>query len=495
MWLYLWAPTPPVSDNVRHTSLLVTCHVAVPYGSHSTSGGHCPPSYYWSHVVAVPYGSHSTGGGHCPPFSCWFHPCQQNSPIYISTMLTLLVRNFKVQRLKAFSDVIGWQAAFPKPTRYQPRALTLTAVIAWLINALHSAPVRGKSETAMIKACLPHVEDSPTSDSDDDEDHHQELDSSPVNPFGLFLLRNIELRPGCPSVPGTRFLDDDSICYFLDITKDELYAASHNVLQKRKAPAEDHHPNKMRRTTTAIIPDQQQPRFTLADQGHHLEIPAPDFHLADDPRTWIVDDDQDDDGDLDKELEEIWQQFFHDIIQKSPTPRDETLPAFFIGPRSGPQFDPMSPFMNPRLSDNWSSCSLTIASKQEWENTFQCLFPRVVQVMSSTVQNYQQMQYYRRWIILVSRLQDKRETFLAVLKSLKTEFNKLVWLPRASKSRVWDTHYLATQHHFGPNNTTSRPQLILNYHKKFRDLSWTNQAPIRPRPPLAEEEEESSDEN
>jgi hypothetical protein len=387
-----------------------------------------------------------------------------------------------------------WQAARAHEFRRKAEALTLTAALSWMINSLNSRPSEGSAETSMIVACVPHDPVDISSDEDDGvQNAPRERPSKPADPHpsGIFFLRALTLNNGCPRIQGTRKISNDACRFFFGNTMEELQIYIPGNVSKRKAPAKDHHANKMHRTST-YAPDNENHTlapFNLASLGHHIEEEIEED--LEDSGTWALGSTS---VDLDKELNFIWNQFFHDLIQKAPTPKGETNPSFFTGTRDGNDYHSISAFKNPVLSDSWRVCSLRVGGQDVWTEAYKKLFPLHLKVLSSSTHNYCQMMYYQRFINLLRRIIHTPKLHKAVATALKEQFDELVWIPNVKSDRVWDTHYVANLKQYGPKDKSSRPQLLLNPSVDFKEIKWNPEESLaRRHHPRAEEEEESEE--
>jgi hypothetical protein len=131
------------------------------------------------------------------------------------------------------------------------------------------------------------------------------------------------------------------------------------------------------------------------------------------------------------------------------------------------------------------------ATTDEWNKTFQHLFPRKNHMSPLNVQYYHLMAYYREWKKVLSRLDD--EDAGDVRTAMFQCYNTLKWVPAASSDCVWN--YSRTE---GWNNlplvqggTRGGPKLF--FAPSNRVLPTLHPAEDVRREAMREEEEEGSE--
>ncbi|KAK7445087.1 hypothetical protein VKT23_014948 [Stygiomarasmius scandens] len=91
-------------------------------------------------------------------------------------------------------------------------------------------------------------------------------------------------------------------------------------------------------------------------------------------------------------------------------------------------------FTEIKLSKIWSCCQYKVASRKDFDAAFNHLFPPHDEIVSPNSQGYIRCDYFRLWLNI-------RNTSgsLIMRMELKQKFSKLLWIPQASRDRLWNT--------------------------------------------------------
>ena len=93
--------------------------------------------------------------------------------------------------------------------------------------------------------------------------------------------------------------------------------------------------------------------------------------------------------------------------------------------------------MNCHLSKLWRACSVKFAGQSDFKTAFKHLWPKKGHSLRGRVQNYPKCRYYVQWKRLLARVD--QEVAKAMRDAIWKRFNQLLWIPRASQDKMWNT--------------------------------------------------------
>jgi hypothetical protein len=360
--------------------------------------------------------------------------------------------------------VLAHQSMGKPEFRTQPAALTLTAGMIWLINGLHNRPDDGFASRDLLRAILPHTDDSDRGDlalqSGDGEDEEQHAEEThPHNPCGMVFLRAIVVPPrsAVPRMRIGRNASDYAFKVILQMSKSEIeqFLSPPGILTREDIP-QTRIPTLKRMTTAyANAEEHEEPLFTLGQEGHRLPSP-----LRDDGS------DMDDDGtfvdqhaqDLDQKLTTIWCQFLLDLMAKRPNPKNITTTSYCVVTDCGNVKENF--YQNRKLSDVWRVCQYRVAGEDLWTSTFSYLWPPKGHSLRPSAQNYQKCRYYVSWKKLIADVDV--HTAKAIRNAMKEKFDTLYWIPAATSDKIWNTRRDLAFVSLPNGSTTPSPRLLIH---------------------------------
>lgn len=91
-----------------------------------------------------------------------------------------------------------------------------------------------------------------------------------------------------------------------------------------------------------------------------------------------------------------------------------------------------------KSSDLSESFDILAVQIESWHIIFEMFFPAYgTPTYDRKRQNFPNAIYYREWKALLQRINAQERD--QVMSAMRTEFNKLLWLPKPSVERMWDT--------------------------------------------------------
>lgn len=366
-------------------------------------------------------------------------------------------RGIRAHSLLAFKYILEWQADGPPEARAKLPALLVTAAAPWFLNSLHSTYDDRPASRQLMAAILPHVR---REDADRDllpfpmrlsareptlegEDSLEDGDAPtvPYFPFGLIFLREIHFGEDHP-VPrfyNNRSISDGAFEYFFQADREEveLRLRQNNIVGSRHP---DRTKNRTRqriapRDATAPLP---APLFSLARSGHRLLPPARDYGSdmeASSEEEALV---PDSGSSIDKEVDKIWRLFLIDIMELSPNQKGANLPAYIKLGSEVRKTATLDIYQNERLSELFIRVQWKRATKEEWKDSFDRLFPgKREKMLRGKVQNFGKCAYYPLWVSFMDRVE--KDTLRATRKAVWGFVCSMYWLPCVKSDRIWCT--------------------------------------------------------
>lgn len=374
----------------------------------------------------------------------------------------------------------------PLQVRVLPSTLALVAGLVYLVNSLHSRPDDDFAGRATQRTIFPltHNMQHPNllvPNKDLGRVLAQYPDGFPYALAGSHFLTDIWLKPQSERI---RFCQSRSIpeqnfhhvfgCA-LDEIKRKFFQSGLALRAKRKncVPQRKGYTKKRRaRADDDEIPAQ-------FEQFAEMEVPL-DVADADPEDITMV-------GDI---LDKIWQQYASDIIQKVGNPRDRHLPVA--------SYSHLAQYNRQQLSmDDINTLDLDAiftqiqwrrASEEEWDKSFNVLFPPRGYEPGPSMKHLRTCAYYNNYVDLVNQVTE--ESALEIRDALSVKSRTLAWVPAALSDRCWD--YRKNDESFSamPRRDLGGPRIYIN--------PWIGGQPNltdhteADRIALREEEEESS---
>ncbi|PPQ87150.1 hypothetical protein CVT26_008704, partial [Gymnopilus dilepis] len=380
------------------------------------------------------------------------------------------VRAYRVLACKLLFD---WFSEGPEHLRSTPVALMLVAALVWLVNGLHATPDKGANSKRLMDVALPHISrlnanpdllayGTPTKDDDvasdwstDDEFNmpanrrRVEGETSPGYAQGMVFLRRIccgEKNPVPRLVNSGATLHPKAFKYFFggdkdivmqDLVSDEVARPSNpdRVSNKKKhTPIYfDHAEDDAEQDAPPTL------LFHLRNQGFQL-LPK----VSDEGEDVQGDDDFTTDDlckdDIDEALTEVYHQFILDITSKAPNEHGAGNPSYLSLDVNARRHVTEKTYMEQNLACYFRDCQWKIASKLEWTEIFDRLWPRKgFTLTANNIQNFRQSRYYCYWRAMLKRSQESTANRMRV--ELKKKFDDFYFMPWAHSDRIWKSRY------------------------------------------------------
>ena len=119
------------------------------------------------------------------------------------------------------------------------------------------------------------------------------------------------------------------------------------------------------------------------------------------------------------------------------------------------------------LSEIWRACSIKFAEKSDFDIAFKHLWPKKGHVLKGRVRNYPNCKYYVQWKHLLARA-DKQVAH-AMRKAIRERFNKLLWIPQASRDKMWNTAQSNDFTRLPLGSSGPAPQILVRKAVKWED--------------------------
>lgn len=345
-----------------------------------------------------------------------------------------------------------------------------------MLSSLHSTFDLGSSTRELMRLILPHVRRAGADpdilaygsvrrdgDDSDDEEMVSEFESSsdsededavagaprvvkrrgpstaPANPYGLVFLLPIKLGGDHP-VPrfdesgGIGELSQSACMFFFG--KPDFSSIRDSFRNARiSAPVnKDRVRNKISRAPVYHNHGQNpaEPIFQLREQG--ARIPRRPRDRGSD----IEEEDDREETDANSVASNLWHQFCQDVTTVSPNQQDASKTPYTRLTQGERTVVTENTYKNPTLSDYFYDCQWKYASPLEWSNNFGYFFPERHQPpRNNKCQNYFRTNYFPEWEELKQRVD--HNTYRLIRRALKSRFDKLYWMPSATKERIWWT--------------------------------------------------------
>lgn len=163
----------------------------------------------------------------------------------------------------------------------------------------------------------------------------------------------------------------------------------------------------------------------------------------------------------DEVLNDIWESFKSDIIQKAPQPKSKTDPPYLTIDPYEKVNTPDAIFQSPEIP--FRKASLVLVSGAHWSGRlFSFYFPGKGQMYPGRVQNLDACTYLQKWNSTVLAQQD--DVVTTVRDTLRKHFCKMLWMPLNESERMWTTKSVTADRGVmcPPNAKPPCPVLALN---------------------------------
>jgi hypothetical protein len=169
---------------------------------------------------------------------------------------------------------------------------------------------------------------------------------------------------------------------------------------------------------------------------------------------------------LPQSVNEIFRQFFVDILNVGPNARNATGGTAMPLTEDERNVATIETFQEVNLARILNTGRWMHAPEAIWKDVFKKLFPAKGDESTDPRQNYQRCSYYRRWNELAAATDE--HAFEAIRESLySTAFQEIYWLPHAKCDRIWETRdrvksHRYTQFHPNQEEDVPIPCIIIN---------------------------------
>lgn len=385
------------------------------------------------------------------------------------------------------SITLSQQASGNSQFRVEPDALLLTAACVWLINGLHARPEDGPAARSLMRATLPLTEASgadpgllpypaSTAEEEEEEESGEEGEDSPgpvpYIPYGVIFLRRIMIHGAILRMrKGGPFLNVAAFHFFFNGTIDDIKHKYRKlgIIPREQLALPRNNTNRSTRTATYISTSDEPEEllFNLEAAGHRLPPPPVDSG-SDVSDTEAADGAEATFGSIDASISQMWRQFLIDLSLKAPTPRGANKPSYLKLSKAERMDVNDSLYKNKCLSDMWNACQWKVGSKDDWDRTFNHLFPPRGHQTAGNVQNYTQCQYYTKWKEICEYTE--APTVNAIRRALRAKMDEFYWMPHACQDKLWVTTQVSSKgfRRLPPGSTGPAPQIIV----RRREPRW-----------------------
>ena len=152
---------------------------------------------------------------------------------------------------------------------------------------------------------------------------------------------------------------------------------------------------------------------------------------------------EEDEGDIDAQLTNLWRQFLLDITAKAPNKMHANDNLYCVLTLEQCQKVNEDTYKNKKLSNYFLDCQWKIADNGEWDAIFNRFFPlppsQDGKQLAGKIQNYTSTWFYPAWTALRNKADE--ETVTCMHQVLKKKFHRLFWMPFAQSDQIWKTKY------------------------------------------------------
>ncbi|TEB22046.1 hypothetical protein FA13DRAFT_1641948 [Coprinellus micaceus] len=357
---------------------------------------------------------------------------------------------WRAWRAAALQLVWSWQFVNGRFESDTAGALLLNQAIPWLANSLHATPDTMSASRDLLKAILPLGPGSRLLANDDIPFPIglRNVDGTdryvPKTERGAIFIRRFLVGPRhpVPLFPGSLFLKRAACIALLGNTLEKILE---KIAQNRHVIV---------RHTLRLRNKVRQPELPPPEEGGppplDLELPNMNGLSIDDSAPPI---------NLPQSVNEIFRQFFVDVLNIAPNSRNATGGTAMRLTEDERSVATIEVFQEVNLARILNTCRWMRAPEAIWKDVFNKLFPAKGDESTDPRQNYQRCSYYRRWNELAAAADD--HAFEVIRESLwSTAFQEIYWLPHAKSDRIWETRDRVKSHRytqFFPNQEEGVP--------------------------------------
>ncbi|KAL5485565.1 hypothetical protein ACEPAI_8208 [Sanghuangporus weigelae] len=332
----------------------------------------------------------------------------------------------KLLRQKACKIGLEWILQAEPESISRPGVLMLIGTLIYISNALCARPEEGTRQRLIEHAALPH------------------RNGVPSQRCGMFFIRQLDfLDDGCPTIVDVRgthsrihqlfsFGSQEDLNNFLYPSTSLISIPAHIIEARRGIPH-----NKSVLTKKIYLAEDIQPEFDIPEEENVVQLPR------------VEDINGDPIDNLSLFVTNIWRQLFSDLGEKSWQPRARELP---YTRRTREEKKNMALFYSGfDLKQRFRCVSFRNQKyKEDWDKTFENLFPGPNHSFPLVMQGYNQMTYFNQYMDLHRRCLNEGiqgESELETIRSeLKRKFNWLVFMPYAQSTRIFDSRQQRGSH-------------------------------------------------
>lgn len=322
----------------------------------------------------------------------------------------------------------------PIRTRCLQSTLALVAGLVYLINSLHSRPEDDRAGRAIQKAVFPLTKDIRhpnilVPNRDLTRVAAKYPDGFPYALAGSLFLTDIWLKPQTERIKfrESRIVPDTVFKRVFGCDFDEI---GRKFFQSGAV---------LRAVRRGYVPQRKGYTKKRRVQADDNELPAQFEEFADIEVPMDIDDAAPEDITMvGRTLETIWQQYASDIMQKVGNPRNRNLAVTSYSHlaqynRQQLSIDDINTL---DLNELFAQIQWRRASEEDWEKSFNILFPPKGYTPGYTMKHLPTCNYYNTYLELINQVEDADA--VDIRGALSAKSRTLAWIPAAISDRCWD---------------------------------------------------------
>lgn len=334
-------------------------------------------------------------------------------------------------------------------------SLVLVGALVFFINSLHSRPDDGQYARQLYRAIFPLTVDGRSPDRLVRSRNQDEEAGIPYAIGGVMYLRDIVLKPWGTTYRFSEMavLQDDVFqhavgCLPEDINRWLFQAGIHRLSRlvgyvpqrkgytRRRQGKEDEDLERQFPQLEGVVDK------VVAETDEGLFGPSEDVRI----------------GDV---LEKILQQYASDIMQKVGNPRKQApVVSYCLLVQYDRQQLGIDDINTLNLGPLFAQVQWRRATRQEWREAFNRMFPPVDHVDSYSTSHFRGCRYYHTFRDLLLKLDPQRGLFVRNL--LKRKIAELAWIPAPKSDRLWDYTLGDGSWAKGPFPDECGPRILVN---------------------------------
>ena len=342
-------------------------------------------------------------------------------------------RDYRSSKLYAATMLLSAINTEPIRIRCLRSTLALVAGLVYLINSLHSRPEDDRAGRAIQQTIFPLTQNI---EHPNILVHNRDLtrvaarypDGYPYAMAGSLFIADMWLKPQTERikfrqsrvVPETVFKRVFG-CEFDEIGRKFFQSGVLRALRHGYVPQRKGFTKKRRaRADDNEIPAQFE---AFAD----IEIPIDLDDAAPEDITMVG-----------PTLDKIWQQYASDIMQKvgNPRKRDLTVTSYSHLPQYNRQQLTIEDINTLDLNQLFTQIQWRRASEDDWEKSFNILFPPQGYQPGHSMKHLRTCKYYNNYLELINQVENQQA--LDIRQELSAKSRTLAWVPAAISDRCWD---------------------------------------------------------